>query len=85
MIQREKIKSKNIAEVLSEFGKRFETKLIKKDNDAFFSYLEGFGKLTEEYYEVSDAVHRKNKKDITDELYDVAITALVAIMSERVG
>lgn len=80
-MQRDEISEDTINNVISEFADRLREKIKKKGNGAFVSIWEGFGKLTEEYGEVADAVHRKHKRDYCDENYDVAITALYSIMS----
>ena len=62
-----------------------ETKILKAmerhGTGTFASQWEILGGLTEEYHEVREAIHSKNLESVENELYDVAVVALVGLIT----
>lgn len=77
-----------IDEVIEDYKKLLKRKIKQKGRYPFNSWLEIYGKLCEENYEVLQELHKKEfKKDSTNienELLDMANVAIYGIASMRV-
>lgn len=79
--QRPKITDENIQKSIKETIDAFNRKLEKKGKGALVSPIEILGKLTEEYFEVEEEVHKERLNDLKNELTDVAVVCLWGIAS----
>jgi hypothetical protein len=76
------VSSEIIENIIDEAIKHFESKREKKGNESFNSIWESFGKICEEHYEITKALHKKDRDEYRMECLDKITTLLWAIMSE---
>ncbi len=82
-VERPEITDKEIDAGLAFLNRRYERARKRKGKSAFVSIHEILGKVTEEYSEVVEAVHKGDKKETELELADIAIACLWGIISIR--
>lgn len=75
------ISNEHLKLVLDDFLEHYNKKLEKKGKNSFNSRVEVLGKLTEEFHEVLDEIHKKDDKKAIVELMDVAVVCLFGIAS----
>lgn len=75
LTERTKVDSATITKCISEFVQELGVQLQCKGDLGFISSHETLGVITEEYYELCEAVHENNEKRIVNELMDVVIAA----------
>lgn len=78
---RHKVTKDTIEQVVETFKNKLQEQFNKKGKDCFASSHEILGVITEEYYELIEAIKKGDGDDIRNELYDVAISALFGLMS----
>lgn len=79
--QRPKISEENLQKSIDNAISSFRRKIQKKGNGALISPLEILGKLTEEYLEVEEEVHKERLTELKNELMDVIVVGLWGIAS----
>jgi len=65
--------------------KEVARRLNEKGRDSFASRHEILGVITEEYYELIGAVESKSLADVEDELFDLAVAAVISAASTMAG
>lgn len=87
-MNRPKLKDEAILTAISNLKIKIEIALRKKGNGCFASSHEILGVITEEYYELIEAVYNcsklpdKEKKEwITGELLDIAVGCIIGVAS----
>ena len=75
-MERTKITQKAINITVKEFKKQLLAALKKNGDGSFSSTHEILGKLSEEFNEVEQEVHKNNKLNLKSELYNVAVVTV---------
>lgn len=70
-----------IAEIVERFERELRLRIEAKGRGLFYSPHEGLGVVTEEYYELVEAV--REGAGVVDEAVDLSVAALWAAVSER--
>jgi len=76
---RKQISPQQLSVSIKEIEKRLYERLEEKGYGAWLSRHEILGFLTEEYYEVIEAVHNQSTKEIKEELKDIAVGCIFAM------
>lgn len=74
-----------VCSALRKLARKVEAEVAKKGRGAFMTSAEIVGAVTEEYDEMKEAVHAKNRQATREELYDVAIAAMWGVVSMDAG
>ncbi len=82
-VGRPQITDREIEAGFKFLNRRYERARKKKGRAAFASIHEILGKVTEEYTEMVEAVHKGDKRETELELADIAIACLWGIVSIR--
>jgi NTP pyrophosphatase (non-canonical NTP hydrolase) len=67
--------------VLDQFKNKLGERLTDKGRKTWHSPHEALGKVTEEYFELIEAIHLNNKGETIEELFDVMIASFWGIVS----
>jgi len=72
-------------EVLLQVQETMQRRLRQKGPGCFASSHEALGIVTEEYHELVAAVESNDPESIDEEMIDIAVAALLAVMSRKSG
>lgn len=84
-MERKQLSDKALLHVLEVLTINVGKRLEKHGRGAFLSQHEALGVLTEEFWEVTDAVRGTDLAVIAEEYFDVAVTCVVAVASMVAG
>ncbi len=75
---RKQLTNEQIGKAVEKTVTKLNCRLKQKGYGTFVGTHEILGVITEEYYELIDAVHRKKQSDIEEELIDLAVGCIFA-------
>ena len=78
---REPASKTEISGVLQKLSEGLQKRIDKHGLGKFVSRAEALGVLAEEYHEVIEAIRGNNSQEFLDEMMDVAVSAIWAIVS----
>lgn len=80
-MMRDQVEQQEISNAFELLRQGLNKRIQKHGNGKFASRAEALGILCEEYAETIEAMRRNVKQEFVDEMMDVAVTALWAIIS----
>ncbi len=80
-MNRPPVSQESLLKAMETVAERMGLKLEKHGNGAYVSHHEMLGIITEEYLELSTAIHDNDVIEVGNELHDIAVSAIFSIAS----